>query len=103
MDQGIRSALDKYHSKLGLQVASNSKEAGSKILLLIATFAAVVLIFVVCVRYEVLGAERIWKEIAKIDVGNKTVGAWVDKIGNDISAVFASENSVQIQDAPDNK
>ena len=95
MDQGIKSALDKYNLKLGLQATNSKSDLKNKIMFVAAIVIAVVLVFSVCVKSELLGADRVWNEIAEIDLGEKTVGAWLEEISKNVTTVFASDNQLE--------
>ncbi len=91
MDQALKSALDKYNGKLG-QNTSEKPSIINKMFLATAIFIAVVLVFSVFVRYELLGAEYVWSEIKDVSVGDETIGSILNHLGEGLSVVISQNN-----------
>ena len=93
MDQGVRSALNKYNVKIGIQEPTEKNTYANKISLALAVVVAASLVFSVCVKYEFLGADKAWSKITEIHVGEETVGSLIEGIGEEISSVFSKNNT----------
>lgn len=91
MDHGIKSALDKYNMKNGNAKSSQNMSSSGKAVLYAAVTIAIVLVMIVCVKYNFLGIGLFWDKIENISVGDQTVGAVIDGIEKEFSAVFASD------------
>jgi len=90
MDHGIRSALDKYNVKNGTLKSSNISSSGKAVFYAAVTIA-IVLVMIVCVKYNFMGIGVFWEKIENISVGDQTVGALIEGIEKEISSVLSSD------------
>lgn len=92
MDQALKSALDKYQGKNNVPNRKENSSMLYKVCLGAAIIISLILVTSVFVRYDVLGAGQIWRNIKEISVGKQTVGVIIEGVGEKISTVFSQTN-----------
>lgn len=101
MDDSIRSALEKYKEKNGIE-SSPANVKDNRIMTFLCIIVTVVLGFSLCVKYDVLGADKVWERISKINIGEKTVGSLFEGIESGIVDVF-SKNDIDDKSPNENE